>query len=80
MLLEFCQCPGSMVYTTCYISHILYLWQIYIFIYCIMVFALLDFIVGFVLSLEKQIQHATWLPERKTYAFIPGNVFNVDFS
>lgn len=45
-----------------------------------MVFALLDFIVGFVLSLEKQIQHATWLPEKNTYSFIPGNVFNVGFS
>ena len=45
-----------------------------------MVSALLDFILGFVLSLEKQIQHATWLPEKNTYAFIPGNVFNVGFS
>lgn len=81
MLLEFCQCPGSMVYTTCDISHIIFVANLFIYIDCLMVFALLDFIVGFVFSLKKTnptCYTVTWT--KHTYSFIPGNVFNVGFS
>ena len=83
MFLEFCQCPGFMVYTTCDISHIIFVANLFIYIYidCLMVFALLDFIVGFVFSLKKTNPTCYTVTSTKhTYSFIPGNVFNVGFS